>query len=66
MVGAGLVLAGNVGEFWLFTSAAYGDGLRNLAWTMFGVGTLTLLLSAVVALFAFIGDRIHPPTSAAR
>ena len=65
-IGAGLALAGNVGEFWLFTSAAYGDGLRNLAWTTFGLGVMTLLASAVVAVVGMLRDRIGPRPSAAR
>ena len=48
LTGSLLVLAGNVAEFWLFTSRAYGDPARNLAWSSFLLGVALLLIAGIL------------------
>jgi hypothetical protein len=47
-VGALMMLAGNVGEFWVFSEESYQSVARNASWTMFLLGTL----AAIVGLLA--------------
>jgi len=49
LAGSLLVLGGNVAEFWLFTSRAYGDRARNLAWGSFVLGVALLLIAGLLA-----------------
>jgi hypothetical protein len=49
LAGSLLVLAGNVAEFWLFTSRSYGDSARNLAWGSFVLGVALLLIAGILA-----------------
>jgi hypothetical protein len=49
LAGSLLVLAGNVSEFWLFTSRAYGDPARSLAWASFILGVALLLVAGFLA-----------------
>ena len=48
LAGSLLVLAGNVAEFWMFTSRAYGDPVRNLAWGSFMLGVALLVIAGVL------------------
>jgi len=48
LAGSLLVLAGNVAEFWLFTSRAYGDPARALAWGSFTLGVVLLLIAGIL------------------
>ncbi len=48
LAGSLLVLAGNVAEFWLFTSRSYGDPVRSLAWSSFLLGVLLLIIAGIL------------------
>ena len=48
LAGSLLVLAGNVAEFWLFTSRAYGDPVRSLAGSSFLLGVLLLFIAGIL------------------
>ncbi len=48
LAGSLLVLAGNVAEFWFFTSRAYGDPARALAWGSFTLGVVLLLIAGIL------------------
>jgi hypothetical protein len=48
LAGSLLVLAGNVAEFWLFTSRAYGDPVRSLAWSSFLLGVFLLSITGIL------------------
>lgn len=43
-LGSLMMLAGNVGEFWVFSGVSYGSVARNAAWTTFLLGTLAALV----------------------
>ncbi len=58
LAGSLLVLGGNVAEFWLFTSRAYGDPVRNLAWSSFLLGVALLLIAGIVG--AMHASRTKP------
>jgi hypothetical protein len=47
-VGSLMMLAGNVGEFWIFSQDSYASAARNLSW-------FTFLLGALVAIVGLIG-----------
>lgn len=48
LAGSLLVLLGNVGEFWIYTSRAYGDDARNLAWGSFLLGIAMLVIAGIL------------------
>ncbi len=58
LAGSLLVLGGNVAEFWLFTSRAYGDPVRNLAWSSFLLGVALLLIAGILG--AMHASRTKP------
>jgi hypothetical protein len=47
-VGSLMMLAGNVGEFWIFSGESYASVARNLSWTTFLLGTLATVVGIVV------------------
>jgi hypothetical protein len=48
--GSFLILAGNVGEFWVFTSRSYSDSARNVSWGLFMAGGLLLVIGGILAI----------------
>jgi len=46
-LGSLMMLAGNVGEFWIFSEQSYSSAARNLSW-------LTFLLGALIAIVGLI------------
>ena len=48
LAGSLLVLLGNVGEFWLYTSRTYGDATRNLSWGSFVLGIALLVVAGIL------------------
>ena len=53
-LGSFLMLAGNVGEFWIFSQDSYSSATRNLSWLTFLLGALT----AIVGFFALVVRRL--------
>jgi hypothetical protein len=51
-VGSLMMLAGNVGEFWIFSEASYASAARNLSW-------LTFLLGALIAIVGLIALAVR-------
>jgi hypothetical protein len=49
LLGSLLILAGNVGEFWVFTSRSYSSSARNVSWGLFLLGGLLLVLGGILA-----------------
>lgn len=48
LLGLGLVVAGSVGEFWVFTAQPYGEANgRDASWTIYLVGHLVLAVGSV-------------------
>ena len=56
--GSLLILAGNVGEFWVFTSRSYSDSARNVSWGLFVFGGLLLVVGGILAVVRS-GMRSH-------
>ena len=56
--GSLLIIAGNVGEFWLFTSRSYSDSARNVSWGLFVLGGLLLVVGGILAVVRS-GMRSH-------
>ncbi len=48
-LGSLLILAGNVGEFWVFTARSYSDSARNASWGIFLLGALLLFVGGILA-----------------
>jgi hypothetical protein len=48
--GSLLILVGNVGEFWVFTSRSYSDSARNVSWGLFVLGGLLLVVGGILAI----------------
>ena len=56
--GSLLILAGNVGEFWVFTSRSYSDSARNVSWGLFVSGVLLLVVGGILAVVrSGVGSR---------
>lgn len=53
-LGSLMMLAGNVGEFWVFSEASYASAARNLSWFTFLLGAL----AAIVGFFALAVRRL--------
>jgi hypothetical protein len=53
-LGSLMMLAGNVGEFWIFSGESYTSVARNVSWMTFLLGTL----AAVVGLVALVVRRL--------
>lgn len=47
--GSVLVLAGNVSEFWVFTTRSYSDSARNISWALFVMGVILLVVGGILA-----------------
>jgi hypothetical protein len=58
LLGSLLILAGNVGEFWVFTSRSYSDSARNVSWGLFVLGGLLLVVGGILAAVRS-GGRSH-------
>ena len=52
-LGSLMMLAGNVGEFWVFSEESYASAVRNLSWFTFLLGAL----AAIVGLIALAVRR---------
>ena len=52
-IGSLMMLAGNVGEFWVFSEESYASAVRNLSWFTFLLGAL----AAIVGLIALAVRR---------
>ena len=52
-LGSLMMLAGNVGEFWVFSEESYASAVRNLSWLTFLLGAL----AAIVGLIALAVRR---------
>ena len=48
LLGSLLIVAGNVGEFWLFTARSYSDSARNTSWAMFLLGGMLLVVASIL------------------
>ena len=46
-LGSLMMLAGNVGEFWIFSEASYASVERNLSWLTFLVGALVSIVGLI-------------------
>jgi len=46
-LGSLMMLAGNVGEFWVFSGVSYESAARNASWTTFLLGTLVAVTGLV-------------------
>jgi hypothetical protein len=53
-LGSLMMLAGNVGEFWVFSQDSYSSPTRNLSWLTFLMGAL----AAIVGFFALLLRRL--------
>jgi hypothetical protein len=53
-LGSLMMLAGNVGEFWIFSQDSYASATRNLSWLTFLLGAL----AAIVGFFALLMRRL--------
>jgi len=53
-LGSLMMLAGNVGEFWIFSQDSYASATRNLSWFTFLLGAL----AAIAAFFALGVQRL--------
>ena len=59
-VGSLMMLAGNVGEFWIFSGESYASVVRNVSWTAFLFGTLAAVVGLVVlAVRRLVVSRSH-------
>lgn len=54
-VGSLMMLAGNVSEFWIFSTESYQSAARNISWMTFLLG----VLAAVVGLIALAVRRVR-------
>jgi hypothetical protein len=46
-LGSLMMLAGNVGEFWIFSEESYASVARNLSWFTFLIGALTAIVGLI-------------------
>jgi len=64
LVGFGMMMIGNVAEFWIFTSVPYSNGggpnVRDLAWETFLLGMLVMLIGGTVAGLALFRTGLVP------
>jgi hypothetical protein len=46
-LGSLMMLLGNVGEFWIFSTESYASAARNLSWLSFLLGTLAAMVGLI-------------------
>jgi hypothetical protein len=65
LVGLTLVVAGSVGEFWVFTTQPYGEANgRDASWTIYLLGHLVLAIGSVLSGIATVRAKVLPGKAA--
>jgi hypothetical protein len=60
LVGFALMVAGSVGEFWVFSAQSYDGPGRNASWTLFLLGHLVLAIGTVLFGIATARAKVLP------
>ncbi len=60
LAGFALMVAGSVGEFWVFSAQSYAAGGRNASWVLFLLGHLVLAIGTVLFGIAIARAKVLP------
>lgn len=52
-----MMIAGNIGEFWVFSAESYQSAVRIASWMMFLVGTLSAVVGLVALAVRYLRNR---------